>query len=185
MFSSRMSGYTNVLMMNTDQHLHFRDELQRQWTTAQAAGSMQTMQQAGVGGLGGGGGLGATKGWAGMPWYTISSLLYSFAPYMIVICGILTGVVFAMKGSQVMMFSALFPAIFFLMFFILFITASQRSGILTGRNFFVSLFGSMIGAGIVSFVLYSPDDKNPPPPPVASGGVGNPTGHNTVPPYRF
>ena len=179
MFLSRASAYTNVQMMDTKAHIYFQNELQDQWVTAQAAADLKNNSQ--ISQMGGGGSLGATRGWAGMPWYTISSLLYAFAPWVIVICGILSGVIYALKGTQMMMFFTLFLTLFFLLFFVLFITASQRAGILTGRNFFVSFFSSLLGAGVVAFGLYEPDSKKEQPVPI----YPNPSNENNVPAYTW
>lgn len=157
---SRLSGFGQTMMMDTDAHIHYRDTLQKQWTTMQAAGRLEATQQgvaAGAGGGMAGGVAGSSRGWAGMPWYTIGSILYSFTAPAIVIGGIAILVTYLFKASQPAMFASIMLTLFFTMHFVLWITASQRSGILTGRNFMVSLFGSMIGSGILAFLIYDPD----------------------------
>ena len=156
---SRLGGYSQVVMMNTEAHINFKDELQREWTTAQAVGRMETIQQAQIAG-GGGGSAGAASGVAGLPWYTIGSMMYSFSAPAVIIGGIAALMVYMLGGSQAAMFASLFLAFMFFMNGVLWITASQRGGILTGRNFMASFFGGMIASALISFMLYDPDGSD-------------------------
>lgn len=153
---SRISGYTNVMMMNTDAHLHFKDQLQKQWTTAQAAGRMETIQSQNA--VGSGAVAGTSKGWA-MGFYGISTAIYAFSVYGAFIGLILGGVVYAMKASQAAMAASVFIAVFFFVFFILFHAPIARAGLVSGTNILLSFATAGIAAGVIGFFIYQEEEE--------------------------
>lgn len=157
LLASRVSGYTDVMMMNTDSHLHFKDTLQKQWTTAQAAGRMETMQAQNA--VGSGAVAGTSKGWA-MGFYGISTAIYAFSIYGCFIGLILGGVVYLMKASQAAMAASVFAVVFFFVFFLLFHAPIARAGLVSGTNILISLVTAAIVAGIVGFFIYKEEGNN-------------------------
>ena len=157
LFFSRANGYTSVLMMNTDNHLHFAKELRDQRETARAVGQMQTLAQmqatSGPGGKYAGSFAGTMTNWI---W--LAGLIKTFAPIMIVTMGAGAGITYAAKWSAGIMFATTFISTFFFFFFIQSITTSQYGNIASGMTFWISLGMSLVTSFVVSFVVYDPNE---------------------------
>jgi hypothetical protein len=152
--SSRLSGYTNVMMMNTDAHLHFKDTLQKQWTTAAAAARMEVQQSQAA--TGSGAVAGTARGW-GMGFYGISTAIYAFSMFGIPLGLILIGIIYAVGASQAAMAISIFIATFFFVFAMLFHAPIARAGITSGTNILVSFVIGAIAAAVVGFFIYDED----------------------------
>lgn len=158
---SRLSGYSNVVMMNTDAHIHFRDTLQEQWTTAQAAGMLQTLQ---AGAMASGGNAvtgGGTPGWA-FGWYNFSQMLCNIGYFMVPLAIIVAVIIYFIKASELAMASAVFAGVFFLVTIILFKTRRTVTGAVSGVNILIATGVGMVAAGIVGFLVYDPDADDEP-----------------------
>lgn len=180
MMASRLNAYSSKFMMSTTGYVHFAEDMRRQ--QAQAAGAQQLvtvsqMQAAGTGG--GGGGSGGPV--PGVGWFHFGQTLTAFAPYAVIIGGALSGVAYAFKAQQYMLFLSLFVAAFFGMFFVLFHTQATMTGTLSGKNFWIALAGAALIAFPVAFFVYKgPDeDKNDSgnPQQVVYVPGGSPTGN--------
>lgn len=158
MFLSRMSAYSSVIMMDTDAHIHFQQELIDQWETARATGAMQTIQQMNIAGGGGGGYNSASLGTGYRTWIRLGGIIRSFAPFMVPIGGVMSAVTYAFKWSQGMMLISIFITVFFLIYLLSYLSI-QRINISNGTTFFVSLFGAFIVAFTVSFLVYDPNEN--------------------------
>lgn len=184
LMASRISGYTDVLMMPTDAHIHFKDMLQKQWTTAQAAGRMESIQSQQA--VGSGAAPGTASAW-GMGFYGISSAIYSFSMFGIPLGLILCAVVYLLKASQAAMAASIFITVFFLVFFIMFHAPIAHAGIVSGTNILVSVVFAGIAAAVVGFFIYSDKEETDPPIPVYD--PQNPQQpiypDNNIPPYAF
>ena len=177
------------MMMNTDSQLHFKDMLQDQWTTAQAAGRMETVQASQAVGSGGVGGT--ARAW-GMGFYGISSAIYAFSLYGMFIGAGLVGLVYALKASQGAMAASVFAAVFFFVFALLFHAPMGRMGIQSGVNILISVVAAAITAAVVGFFIYEGDNKDEPkqevkymPPPGASQKDEWPPRNNELPAYNW
>lgn len=155
MFFSRLNAYSSTLMMDTNAHLGFQQELRSQWITAQATGQMQALNQV-MTAQGGGGGLASQWGKQAVNWWWFSGLLHHYSPFMIVLGGALAMATYGLKWSQGVMFASLFLVFFFVLHFISYTTYSQANNVATGMTFYISLGVAIVGAFIVSFMVYKP-----------------------------
>lgn len=159
-FFSRIGSYMNTLMMNTDTMIHFRDEMQRQMTTAQAAGQMTTIQQAGIGQGGVGGGGSAAAAWGGGSWYAITTTFNQIAIVAVPLGIAISVVTSLMKGSQLLMFGAVFMTVFFAIERFLYSIQWGKAGIVTGQNLLISLFLASVVGAFVGFAVYQPEEAS-------------------------
>lgn len=154
LFTSRLSAYSGVMMMNTDMNLHFQQDLIDQWETARASGAMQTIAQ--FNSTAGPGGASASSFGGGYStWIRMGGIIRRFAPTVIPIAAIMAGLTYAFKWSQGLMMLATFIGIFFLLYFLSYLSL-QKINISDGTTFWVALFSSLVTSFIVSFVVYEP-----------------------------
>lgn len=162
---SRLSSYQDVLMMKTDSHLHFKDTLQRQWTTAQAAGRMETLQSQMAAGTGAA--AGTAQGW-GMGFYGISTHIYKLSMFGVPLGLIMIAVVYFMKASEAAMAAAVFLTVFCFLFYLMFHAPLTRAGIQSGANIATSFIVAGVAAAIVGFFIYDKkeEEKEPSQDPI-------------------
>lgn len=157
MIASRLGGYQNVFMMNTESQVHFAWEVQQWMDTARSTQRMQDMAHvmATVNNANGGGAGGGNVNW-GSNWIGFASMIRAYAPWMIVAGSAGAGVTYAVKGPQVAMAVSIFLATFFLVNFIGASTYSQMINMQNGRTFWASVFVGVVAAFIVGFLVYDP-----------------------------
>lgn len=165
MFMSRLSAYSSVVMMDTDAHIHFQQELIDQWETARATGAMQTIAQYQATGAGGSGAVGLGGGY--QTWVRVGGIIRRFAPTMVPIGAIMAGLAYAFKWSQGFMMVAIFLSVFFLVYLLSYLTI-QRINISDGTTFFVSLFSAFAVSFAVAFFVYDPHESAEPAKVVAA-----------------
>lgn len=154
MMTSRLGAYSSKFMMSTQGYIHFAEDMRRQQAYAAGAQQLATMSQlTATGGVGGGasGGGGPVPG---VGWFRFGQTITAFAPFAILIGGAASGIAYAMKAEQYVMFVSLLVTMFFAMFFILFHTQATMSGTLGGRNFWIALGSAALGSYLIAFLLY-------------------------------
>lgn len=152
LMASRASGYSNVLMMNTATHIHFKDTLQRQWTTAAAAARMEQNQS--VAAANSPGAVpGTARAW-GMGFYGISSAVFAFSKLGIPLGFVFIGLAYMMKASHETMAFAIFVATFFVFYFFIYHAPVAQGGLVSGANLLISLVVAGIVGGFVGYFLY-------------------------------
>lgn len=160
MITSRMGAYSNTMMMGTSGYVHFGTQMRRQMAQAQNLQQMQTIAQLqATGGGGGGGGGGGPM--PGVGWFHFGQILTTFAPFAAVLGIALSGIFYAIKAEQYVLFLSMFVATFFGMFFILFHTQATMAGTLSGRNFWIALGGAALVSFPVAFMVYKgPEEED-------------------------